>query len=295
MIYLDYAATSGRKPEAVYTAADDALRNASGNPGRSGHSLSLAAGKLVAETRALCSRFFHAESAESICFCSNATDALNLAIQGTLQRGGHVITSSLEHNSVARPLEHLKEQGVEVTKLNTSIETGVNPDDVAAAIKDNTRLVVISHISNVTGTISNIGAIGKVCREKGVLFLVDGAQSAGARKIDVQEMCIDMLAFPGHKCLYGPQGTGGLYIRPGVKLNALKQGGTGSQSELLHQPEDLPDKFESGTLNVPGIAGLGAGIRFLMEEGQEKIEAREAELTGMLIEGLRSIPGVKIH
>ncbi|MCB6992653.1 aminotransferase class V-fold PLP-dependent enzyme [bacterium 210820-DFI.6.37] len=295
MIYLDYAATSGPKPEEVYRAVDHALRNASGNPGRSGHRLSLAAGKLVMETRALCSRFFHAESADSICFCSNGTDALNLAIHGALRRGDHVITSSLEHNSVARPLEHLKQFGVEVTKLDTCIETGVDPQQVADAIKSNTRLVIISHVSNVTGTVSDIEAIGKVCREKGVLFLVDAAQSAGARKIDVQKMRIDLLAFPGHKCLYGPQGTGGLYVRPGISLKTLKQGGTGSRSELLRQPEDLPDKYESGTLNVPGIAGLGAGIQFLLQEGQEKIEAREAELTNMLIDGLRSIDGVRLY
>jgi len=294
MIYLDYAATSGKKPEGVYEAVLHALRDVSGNPGRSGHKLSLQAGKLVIETRMLCSRLFHAESAESIVFCSNATDALNLAIRGVLKAGNHVISSHLEHNSVARPLEHLKDEGVEVTKLKSSLDSGVDPEDVKAAIKDNTKLVIMTHISNVTGTVNDIDAIGRVCREKGVLFLVDAAQSAGARKIDVQKMNIDLLAFPGHKCLYGPQGTGGLYIKPGVDLRTLKQGGTGSKSEMLHQPDDLPDKYESGTLNVPGIAGLGAGISFIMNEGQEKIEKREKFLVDMLVGKLKEIPNVKV-
>ena len=295
MIYLDYAATSGKKPMTVYSAVNDALINASGNPGRSGHKISLAAGDIVAETRFLCSRLFHAENPESIIFCFNATDALNLAIQGSVTKGDHIITSSLEHNSVARPLEHLKDAGVEVTKIKASLETGVNPDDVAAAIKENTKLAVFTHISNVTGTINDIAAIGKICRQQGILFLVDASQSAGALKIDVQEMNIDMLAFPGHKCLYGPQGTGGLYIKPGIELKTLKQGGTGSRSEMLHQPDDRPDKYESGTLNVPGIAGLGAGIKFIIDEGIDKIHARDKELTDMLINGLIKLPGVNIY
>lgn len=295
MIYLDYAATSGAKPESVYTASDDALRNASGNPGRSGHKISLKAGAIVAETRLLCSRLFHAENPESIVFCSNATDALNLAIQGSVTKGDHIITSTMEHNSVARPLEHLMDEGVEVTKIRADLETGVDPAAVAAAIKDNTKLAVFTHISNVTGTVNDIEAIGAICREKGIPFLVDASQSAGAVKIDVQKMNIDMLACPGHKCLYGPQGTGCLYIKPGLELKPLKQGGTGSRSELLHQPEDRPDKYESGTLNVPGIAGLGAGIRFIMETGIEKIHERDMALTARLIDGLSALDGVKIY
>lgn len=294
MIYLDYAATSGKKPESVYEAADSALRNASGNPGRSGHRVSLEAGKIVMNARMLCGRLFHAENAETIVFCSNCTDALNLAIYGVLKKGDHVITSHMEHNSVARPLEHLKDSGVDVTKLSGSVETGVSARDVEDAIKENTRLVIMTHISNVTGTVNDIEAIGKVCRKHNVLFLVDAAQSAGARKIDVREMCIDLLAFPGHKCLYGPQGTGGLYIRPGVNLRTLKQGGTGSRSELLHQPEELPDKYESGTLNVPGIAGLAAGIEFILKEGIDRIQAHENHLTDMLVKNLAEIPGVNI-
>ena len=295
MIYLDYAATSGQKPETVYSAADDALRNASGNPGRSGHKISLKAGDIVAEARLLCSRFFHSENPESMIFCSNATDALNLAIQGSVSKGDHIITSSIEHNAVARPLEHLKDAGVEVTKVNASLETGVDPSDVASAIKENTKLAVFTHMSNVTGTINDVAAIGAICREKGVPFLVDASQSTGAIKIDVQKMNIDMLAFPGHKCLYGPQGTGGLYIKPGLDIRPIKQGGTGSRSEMLRQPEERPDRYESGTLNVPGIAGLGAGIKFIMDTGIDKIHARDKALTDRLIDGLSSLEGVRIY
>lgn len=295
MIYLDYAATSGRKPETVYEAVNNALRSASGNPGRSGHQMSIAAGNIVREARVLCSRFFHAEAENTIIFCSNGTDALNLAIRGLTAKGGHIITSSMEHNSVARPLEYLKDKGVQVTKVATSVETGVNPEDIKESIRENTQLVVISHVSNVTGTLNDIASIGRICREKNVPFLVDAAQSAGSREIDVQNMNIDLLAFPGHKCLFGPQGTGGLYIRPGMEIAPLKQGGTGSRSESLHQPEELPDRYESGTLNVPGIAGLAAGIRFLMQEGMEKIRAKEESLTYRLIDGISEIDGVTIY
>lgn len=294
MTYLDYAATSGTKPESVYDAVSDALRNASGNPGRSGHKLSLKAGRIVQQTRILCSRFFHAENAESIIFCSNATDALNLAIQGMLAPGDHVITSHMEHNSVARPLEHLKDKGVEVTKLSSSLNTGIDPEDVAKAIKGNTRLVVMTHVSNVTGTVNDIASIGSVCKEHNIPFLVDASQSAGSRRIDVQEMNIDMLAFPGHKSLLGPQGTGALYVKPGTPLQPIKEGGTGSKSEMLHQPDFMPDKFESGTLNVPGIAGLGAGIDFLMSEGIDKVSAHEKHLVDMLVDGLAGINGVRL-
>lgn len=294
MIYLDYAATSGRKPESVYEAADDALRNASGNPGRSGHKLSLEAGRLVLETRMKLAKLFHAETAESIVFCLNCTDALNLALWGTLKPGDHVIASHMEHNSVARPLEHMKDKGSLVSKMPTSIENGVDPKDVEAAITPATKLVVMSHMSNVTGTINDIEAIGEVCLRHGITFLVDAAQSAGVLPIDVQAMHIDMLAFPGHKGLYGPQGTGGLYISPDIDLDPVRQGGTGTKSEMLHQPEDRPEKYESGTVNVPGIAALGAGVQFLLDTGVEKVAEKEDALIRQLHDGLKEISGVHI-
>ncbi len=294
MIYLDYAATSGRKPEAVYEASDRVMREVSGNPGRSGHKISLEAGAIVAEARLLCSRLFHAPVSETIAFGVNTTEALNLGILGMVEKGDHVITSSLEHNSVARPLEHLKDEGVEVTKIRADLENGVDPDAVEAAIKDNTKLVVMTHISNVTGTVNDIAAIGDVCRRHGVTFLVDAAQSAGVRPIDVQAMKIDMLAFPGHKCLYGPQGTGGLYISPEVDLRPLLTGGTGTQSELLHQPVSRPERYESGTLNVPGLAGLAKGVDFILKTGVDAIEEKEYELTARLISGIRQYDNITI-
>ena len=294
MIYLDYAATSGRKPEAVYEASDRVMREVSGNPGRSGHKISLEAGAIVAEARLLCSRLFHAPASETIAFGVNTTEALNLGILGMVGKGDHVITSSLEHNSVARPLEHLKDEGVEVTKIRADLENGVDPDAVEAAIKDNTKLVVMTHISNVTGTVNDIAAIGDVCRRHGVTFLVDAAQSAGVRPIDVQAMKIDMLAFPGHKCLYGPQGTGGLSISPEVDLRPLLTGGTGTQSELLHQPVSRPERYESGTLNVPGLAGLAKGVDFILKTGVDAIEEKEYELTARLISGIRQYDNITI-
>lgn len=294
MIYLDNAATSQKKPEAVYEAVNRALRECSGNPGRSGHQLSLSAGKLVYETRLLLSRLFHAEKAEQIIFTFNATDGLNTAIYGTAGPGSHVITSSMEHNSVARPLHYLETLGTEVTKLRTSLDYGVDPDDVKAAIKKNTDLVVMSHISNVSGTVNPIEEIGKICREAGVPFLVDASQSAGARPIDVQAMNIDMLACPGHKSLLGPQGTGVLYLREGVELRPFRRGGTGSRSELPDQPEIMPDKYESGTLNVAGIAGLGAGVREILETGTERIMKKEKSDAEFLRESLLKIPELNV-
>ena len=293
MIYLDNAATSWPKPEAVYRAADEALRRG-GSPGRSGHKLSNAAGRTVEEARILLARLFTATKPESIVFTLNATDALNLALKGVLSRGDHVITSTMEHNSVARPLEALKANGVEVTKVAMSLVSGVNLEAVKAAIKVNTKLMVFSHVSNVTGTINPIAELGALCRESGILFLVDAAQSAGAIPIDVMKMKIDLLAFPGHKALLGPGGTGGLYISEGLRLKPLREGGTGSFSEMLSQPEKMPDRYESGTLNASGIAGLAEGVRFLLEHGVPAIQKKEAALTNMLLKGISEISGITV-
>ena len=295
MLYLDNAATSYHKPENVYAAVDYALRNCSGNPGRSGHKAAMCANDIVRKTRMLCSSFINAESAERIIFCSNATDALNLAIKGIVRTGEHVVTTSLEHNSVARPLESLRKNGVEITKVPCSLNSGVNLHELEKAFKHNTALVVAAHVSNVTGTVNDIAGIGMLCRKHGIIFLVDAAQSAGSRYIDVQNMNIDMLAFPGHKSLLGPQGTGGLYVRTGVDMKPLKEGGTGSRSESLEQPRSMPDGYESGTLNVPGIAGLGAGVRFIIDTGINKIQEKEAKITDCLIEGISHLEGVSIY
>lgn len=293
MIYLDNAATSWPKPEEVYQASDEALRRG-GNPGRSGHKLSIAAGRTVEEARILLAQIFNASKPESIIFTLNTTDALNLAFKGILEKGDHVITSSMEHNSVARPLETLKLNGVEVTKVASSPISGVDMQEVKAAIKENTRLMVFSHVSNVTGTVNPIAEIGKLCHDKGILFLVDAAQSAGVIPIDVEKMKIDLLAFPGHKSLLGPVGTGGLFIGEGLSLKPIREGGTGSFSELLSQPEQIPDRYESGTLNTSGIAGLAASVRFLLEQGVENLQKKEAILTNRLLEGISKISGITV-
>lgn len=301
MIYLDNAATTCYKPKSVYAAVQDALLNASGNPGRSGHKLSLHAGGIVSDARMALARMFHAESADSFVFCMNATDALNLAIMGIMLkqqdhfRNCHIITSSIEHNSVARPLEYLREKGAELTVIHSDIDEGIDPEEVRTAISSDTCLVAINHISNVTGTVNDVGRVGRICRESGIPFLVDASQSAGFLPIDVQEMNIDLLAFPGHKSLMGPQGTGALYIRPGLVLEPLKRGGTGSHSQMLTQPESVPDRYESGTVNVPGIAGLGAGVRFILREGIDAIRDKETRLTEKIISGLSEIGGITVY
>lgn len=295
MIYLDNAATSGTKPEAVYKASDEALRKCSGNPGRSGHKVSLAAGKIVENTRISCARLFSAEDSSEISFTFNTTGALNTAIYGTVRPGSHIITSSIEHNSVSRPLEHLKSMGCTVSVLPASLDTGVDPDEVRKAIKADTSLIVMTHISNVTGTVNDVHSIGAVAREAGVPFLVDAAQSAGTRTIDVVRDNIDMLAFPGHKGLLGPQGTGGLYVRKGIEISPLLRGGTGSFSESLAQPSRMPDRLESGTLNVPGLAGLAEGVRFILDTGADNIRERESFLRQKLYDGLTAIPGIRLY
>lgn len=295
MIYLDNAATTWPKPETVVQAMQKAIKEQGGNPGRSGHRLSLAAGKAIEKTRILLARLFNAPAPGRIVFTLNATEAINLGLKGILRPGDHVISGTMEHNAVARPLEALKERGIEATRVHTSPQTGIDPDDLRAAIKGNTKMVVLGHASNVTGTINPVGEIGRLCRERGIVFLVDAAQTAGYFPIDVQELCIDLLAFPGHKGLLGPQGTGGLYISPDVSPLPLREGGTGSDSQSLIQPTQSPDRYESGTPNTPGIAGLGAGVAFILERGTENIRAHEHALVDRLLTGLQDIPGAILY
>jgi cysteine desulfurase family protein len=294
LIYLDNAATAWPKPEKVYETADRVLRR-SGNPGRSGHRLSLEAGKYIEETRFLLARFFHAPAPANIVFTLNTTDALNLAIKGLTAPGDHVITGSMEHNSVARPLETLKAAGLVYTKVTTDMKRGTDPDEVKRAFRKNTKLVVVNHVSNVTGTENPIAEIAALCRERGVLFLLDAAQSAGYFPIDLEATQIDLMAFPGHKGLLGPQGTGGLYIRDGLELRTLREGGTGTHSEDLAQPSELPSRYESGTANTAGIAALGEGVRYVTETGLGKIADTIAVLTNRLIEALTDIKGIRIY
>lgn len=295
MIYFDNGATSFPKPEIVYKAVEECLRNKGANPSRSGHKLSLQASQIVLDTRTQIAEIFHIENPLQVVFTANATEALNLGIKGSLKPGDHVITSSMEHNSVTRPLAKLAQQGVEVTKLPAKGHVGLHPKEVEEAIKENTKLIVLSHASNVTGLLQSIEEIGKLARQKGVLFMVDAAQTAGSFEIDVEAMGIDLLVFAGHKGLLGPQGTGGLYIREDLQLDTLKEGGTGANSESLLQPEESPERYESGTLNTPGLAGLGKGVEYILQEGLSRIREKERKLTLELMEGLKEIPGMKIY
>jgi cysteine desulfurase/selenocysteine lyase len=293
MIYFDNAATSWPKPPGVVEAMVHFMKEVGANPGRSGHRLSVEAGRIVYETREALAELFNIEDPLRIVFGYNVTEGLNLALRGYLRPGDHVITSSMEHNSVMRPLRALEREGVELTVLPCSPQGFLDPADVEAAIQTNTVMVVLNHGSNVVGSLLPVAEAGRICRQHDLLLLVDAAQTAGAYPIDVEADHIDLLGFTGHKALCGPMGTGGLYIGPRVdlkRLEPLKRGGTGSRSELEEQPGFLPDMCESGTANTVGLAGLGAGVRFVLEQGVEKIRRHEEELTAQLIKGLKAIP-----
>lgn len=297
-IYLDNAATSWPKPPAVYETLGTFLQSAGANPGRAGHRMAAAAATTIAETRLALARLLNAEAPERIVFAHNATDALNLAILGLLRPGDHAVTSTMEHNSVARPLALAIANGAEVTKVPSPSDGIVRPADLAAALRPNTRLIAVTHASNVTGAIQPIPALAEIAHARGAFLLVDGAQTVGAMPVDVQALGVDLLAFPGHKALMGPPGTGGLYIGPRVTpddLVPIRAGGTGLRSEDDHQPAALPWRYESGTLNTVGIAALGVGLRWLADQGIESIRTHDARLTARLITGLEQIPGVRLY
>ncbi|MBO8125670.1 MAG: aminotransferase class V-fold PLP-dependent enzyme [Firmicutes bacterium] len=296
MIYLDNAATSWPKPESVYREVGDFLRRAGANPGRGGHALARAASEMVESVRQELATFFHVSRPEQFVFTSNATDALNLAIKGTLNPGDHVVTSSLEHNSVLRPLYHLsQERDVSYTVVEAGPDGLITAEEIIAAVTLRTKLIVLTHASNVTGGLLPIEEVGNYAREKGIIFLVDAAQTAGEIEIDLEKLPVDMLALAGHKALMGPTGIGALYIREGVLLKSLKEGGTGTRSDLEHQPEEWPYKYESGTLNTSGIAGLGAALAFIKEVGLQAISQHIMDLTQSFLAGCTQIPGVKVY
>lgn len=295
LIYFDNAATTFPKPNEVYDSIMEAMKTYGANPGRSGHKLALQMGRQVYKTRELLAELFNVSNPMNIIFTSNCTDSLNIVIKGFVREGDHVITTSMEHNSVLRPLHALKNKGVEVTIIKADSMGRINPEDIKKEIKENTKLIVTTHISNLTGTIIPVEAIGKIARDNGIYYLVDAAQSAGVYDIDVEKMNIDFLAFPGHKGLLGPQGTGGLYIREGIEVEEIKQGGTGSSSHILDQPHICPDRYESGTLNGPGIVGLGAGVSYIQKIGIENIRKHEEELTRHFMEEVLKIDKVKVY
>jgi cysteine desulfurase family protein len=295
MIYLDNAATSWPKPKEVMHAMGDFMENSGGNPGRSGHRLSISAARIVYNAREAVAELFHASDPMRVIFTANVTHALNLALCGLLKPGDHVVTSSIEHNSVMRPLRALEKEGIRLTVVQCGVEGCLDLEAFRAAVTPGTRLIVVTHASNVMGTIMPIKKIATIAHKAGALLLVDTAQTAGILPIDQPAMGIDLLAFTGHKGLYGPTGTGGLVIGEQVdpsELLPMVRGGTGSRSEYEEQPDMLPDKYESGTGNSVGIAGLGAGIHWIQTIGIESIRAREMELTELLLTGLQNIPGI---
>jgi cysteine desulfurase family protein len=285
-LYFDNAATSWPKPRSTVKAVKDFLLKGGGNPGRSGHGRSIGAVRVVVQARELLARLFNVQDCSRIVLAKNATEALNLAIYGLAREHGHIVTTSMEHNSVMRPLTHLKTRGIDVSVVQADAAGRVSVHAVAAAIEKNTCLVILTHASNVTGAVNDIAAVGKACRERDVPLLVDAAQSAGCLPIDVQRMQLDFLAFSGHKGLLGPQGTGGLYIGDDRLQNPLMRGGTGSRSDSEEQPDFFPDRYESGTLNVVGIAGLAAGVKYVLERGVEAIQAHDAWLMKLFLEEL---------
>lgn len=292
--YLDNAATSWPKPEAVYRAIDQFMRDVGATPGRGGHRREEEAAHIADQARTVIAHLFHAPDPSGVAFTMNATQAINVALKGLLRPGDHVITSSIEHNAMWRPLKALERQGVAVTAVACAADGTLTPADVEAAIRPETRLIAMLHASNVLGTILPVAEIGQVAHRHGIPFLVDAAQTAGAYPIDMESMNIDLLAFPGHKGLYGPHGTGGLVVRPGIALETWIEGGSGAESAPETMPEALPARLEAGTQNAAGIAGLLAGVRFVLAHGVEQIREREMELTAVLINALQSIPGLTV-
>ncbi len=298
VIYFDNAATSWPKPPGVTEEMVRFAETIGANPGRAAHRRAVEAGRIIYEAREAVCELFHAPDPLRVVFGQNVTEALNLTLRGLLHGGDHVITSSVEHNSVMRPLRALEERGVHVTVVSCSAQGVLAPADVVEAVEPNTKLVVLNHASNVVGTVLPVGEVGAICRAHNLLLLVDAAQTAGAYPLDVQEAQIDLLAFTGHKSLGGPMGTGGLIVGERVderEMEPLMRGGTGSRSEYELQPEFMPDKFESGTPNAVGLAGLRAGVRWVLAQGVDTIRAHELALTRRLIQGLQGIPGVTVY
>ena len=295
MIYLDNAATTFPKPNKVYEEVDKCLRSYCANPGRGSHDMSLQCEVKIFNCRESLAKLLNIDDPLRIIFTSNTTDSLNMAIKGVLNSGDHAITTMIEHNSVLRPLYSLSKTGVQTTILPVDSKGYLRISDIKKSVKKNTKAIIINHGSNVLGTVQNIEAIGDLAKSLGLIFIVDGAQTVGYLDIDVERMNIDLLAFPGHKSLFGLQGTGGLYISKNVDLSPLKEGGTGSNSESMIQPNFLPDKMESGTLNTPGIVGLNEGVNFLLSTGLKNIRNHETELMEYLTSELQNLSFIKLY
>lgn len=295
MVYLDNAATTFPKPASVAIALDDVWRQGIGNPGRAGHRWARQGEQILADARQLLNQLFHGQDYERFILTLNGTDALNIAIKGIIEPGDHVITGTLEHNSVLRPLEGLRQtKQIEIHYLNADDRGYYRVEDLRRAIRPNTKLVALTHASNVLGTVQPIQELGEICRANNVLYLVDAAQTAGCWPIDIEQMKIDLLAAPGHKALFGPTGTGFLYVGPRAKVRPWREGGTGSHSEEREQPAELPDHLEAGTANVHGIAGLVAGLRHIRETTVTSIQSHERQWAKELHDQLATVPGLEV-
>ncbi len=295
LIYLDNGATSFPKPEEVYVFMDKFYRHFGVNPGRSGYDLCMEAGEVLEETRQMLTEFFNGDDPNRLCFSYNSTDALNLIIFGMLQKGDHAISTTIEHNSVLRPLYLLSQNGVEVDYIPFDKKGFVHPDDFKGKFKTNTKLVIVNHASNVIGTIQPIKEIGELCRKKGVPFALDASQSAGKISVDIEELNVDIVAFTGHKSLLGPTGIGGLYVRDGIEIRHTRAGGTGVRSAVRTHLDEYPYRLEYGTHNTLGIAGLNAGVKWVRERGLEKLHEHEMQLTTKLRDGLKDLDSVTLY
>lgn len=296
LIYLDNGATSFPKPEEVYAYMDTFHRTNGVSPGRSGCDLSIETGNIIEAARATLTQFFNGDDPNRLVFTLNSTDALNLAINGLLEPGDHVVTTMVEHNAVLRPLHHFEQyQGGSVDYVPFNDKGFIEPDEIRRRIKGNTKLVIVNHASNVIGTVQPVEKIGAICRERGVKFIVDASQTAGKVPVDVKAANIDVLAFTGHKSLLGPTGIGGLYVGEGVDIRHTRAGGTGVKSAQLHHLHEYPYRLEYGTPNLVGIAGLLAGVRWLNCQGMETIHHREMELTQMFVDAMRTVDNVELY
>jgi len=292
-IYLDNSATTFPKPDVVYDFMYNFYKEHGVSPGRSGFDAAIATEEVVHETRKMLTKLFNGDDPNRLTFSYNASDSLNMVIQGLANPGDHIITTTLEHNSVLRPLHHMSiSNNVELTYIPFDSHGYVNPDDFQKALRKNTRMVVVNHSSNVIGTVQPLKAIGKICKDAGVLFIVDSSQSAGAIAIDMKDMGIDILVFTGHKCLMGPTGIGGSYIMEGVPIRGTRFGGTGVRSAQKTHLEEFPYRMECGTLNLVGVAGLHAGVKWVLEQGIEKLHHQEIMLWDRLRKGVQNIENV---
>ena len=295
MIYLDNAATTLKKPDVVIDAVVNAMRT-QGNASRGAHNATLSASRVVYDARVKIAKFFNFDKASNVIFTCNSTEALNIAINGTINEGDKVVSTDTEHNSVLRPLYHLKKtKNVDLQFIPADVNGVLSIDDAKKIIDDKTKVVVINHISNLTGNVNDIKTISKITHDAGAILIVDGSQSAGTMPVDVSELGIDIYCFTGHKGLFGPQGTGGLLVKEGIEVAAFKRGGSGVKTYEEEQPSDYPTRLEAGTLNSHGIAGLSAAIDYLYEVGVENIQKKERELTEYFYNEVTKIDGIKVY